>query len=77
MTSGDMKVELNEDREIANTIPNTYPSNNSSIINPGAYDRNIGEIDFIDSDLEYEQDHVFLEDEPDEDEDYDPPKRFR
>lgn len=66
MTSGDMKVELNEDREIVKTIPISNQSNNFSGINPNAYDRNTEEIGFIDPDLEYDPDNVFYSDEPDE-----------
>ena len=71
MTSGDMKIELNENREVENTIPVTY-------INPGAYDRNIGEIEFEDPDLVYGPDEVLnLNDTEEEDYSDDPPKRFR
>lgn len=73
MTSGDMKIELNEEK-ISNTVPITYPSPNYSETNPNVYDRNVGEIDFEDPNLIYDPDNTY---DLDNEEEYDSPKRFR
>ena len=78
MTSGDMKVELNEDRERENTIPSTYTNFNYSKTNPETYDRNIGEIDFNDPDLECSTGEVSFPNDYESDESLydDPPRRL-